>query len=156
MESLFKKLEIRELSREFLPALEKFLTALKESGEDAFFHPHPIDCEHLQTIITNRKNDAYCLLMSGDEVVAYGLLRGWDAGFEIPSLGIAVHPDYQGSGLGRMFMGFLHAAARLRGAEKVRLKVYPHNEKAIRLYEHLGYEFGSVENEQRVGLYNLK
>jgi len=46
------------------------------------------------------------------------MLRGWDEGYETPSLGIAVHPDARGLGLARTFMGFLHAAASFQGAAR--------------------------------------
>jgi RimJ/RimL family protein N-acetyltransferase len=35
----------------------------------------------------------------------------------------------------------LHAEARRRGADRVRLRVHPDNVRARRLYETLGYEY---------------
>jgi ribosomal protein S18 acetylase RimI-like enzyme len=68
------------------------------------------------------------------------MLRGWDEGYEVPSLGIALHPHAQGQGLAHLFMDFLHVAARRRGAKKIRLRVYRDNKSAITLYRSLGYE----------------
>ena len=85
----------------------------------------------------------YAVLSEGGRVVAYGMLRGWDDGYEIPSLGIAVHPAARGSGAGRELMEHLHREARARRAPSVRLTVYSDNASARRLYEELGYELES-------------
>jgi len=77
--------------------------------------------------------------------LAYGILRGWDQGYEIPSLGIAVHPEARGGKLGELMMHFLHSAARRKGARQVRLKVYGKNVSARNLYIKLGYKFDTVE-----------
>jgi ribosomal protein S18 acetylase RimI-like enzyme len=69
------------------------------------------------------------------------MLRGWDEGYQIPSLGLAIHPSVRGQGLGKMLMGFLHLQAFRRGAEKVRLRVNSTNDKALKLYKGLGYVF---------------
>jgi ribosomal protein S18 acetylase RimI-like enzyme len=69
------------------------------------------------------------------------MLRGWDEGFEVPSLGIATRSSVRGTGLGGLLVQFLHAAACRRGANRVILKVYKDNIPARRLYEKLGYRF---------------
>ncbi|MFN8515656.1 MAG: GNAT family N-acetyltransferase [Chloroflexia bacterium] len=99
--------------------------------------------------------DLYYVLIAGDTILGYGMLRGWDAGYEVPSLGIAIHPQYRGSGLGKLLMQFLHCAARWKGATQIRLKVYPDNPRAIKLYQQLGYAFGKMEHEQLVGIATL-
>ena len=52
-------------------------------------------------------------------------------------------------------MHFLHAAARRRGAEKVRLKVKMNNSRAVNLYQGLGYKFESQEGPFLVGFLDL-
>jgi len=94
--------------------------------------------------------------VDGNVVLAYGILRGWDEGYAIPSLGIAVHPDARGTALGELLMHFLHGAARQRGARRVRLKVYSDNLAARSLYAKLGYNFDSVvEDGQLIGTLEL-
>jgi ribosomal protein S18 acetylase RimI-like enzyme len=83
------------------------------------------------------------------------MLRGWDEGFEVPYLGIAIHPGERGQGYGRVLMEYLHAAARERGAVRVMLKVYEDNEAAVRLYRSLGYCFGERSDGQLVGVLEL-
>lgn len=124
------------------------------------FHPHPLTMDFALTHAWDK--DIYVAMVSaddmGEEVLAYGMLRGWDEGFDIPSLGIAVDPSMRGMGLGRLMMQYLHTAAIGRWARQVRLKVYKDNVSAIRLYESLGYAWqpNSEEDEQKVGILKLR
>ncbi len=69
------------------------------------------------------------------------MLRGWDEGYSIPSLGIAIHPAARELGMGRLLMNFLHVSASRRGASQVRLRVQNENINAIKMYESYGYIF---------------
>jgi ribosomal protein S18 acetylase RimI-like enzyme len=53
---------------------------------------------------------------------------------------VATHPRLEGLGLAKRLMEELEARARRRGARRVRLGVEIGNDRARRLYEHLGYE----------------
>ena len=141
---------------ELAPLLSELFAELNRSGDQAFFHPHPLTEGEANRLAQLVGRDLYYIAVADSTCVGYGFLRGWDAGYEIPSLGIAIHPGYQGLGIGRALMHFLHAAAKLRGARRIRLKVYPQNTRAVRLYEELGYRFDrSRENEQLVGYLDL-
>lgn len=120
------------------------------------FHPHAMTREFAATHAW--LNDVYDVMVVEpcSEVIAYGILRGWDAGYKRPSLGIAVAAEYRGRGLGRAMMEHLHCTARLRGATEVRLKVYPENIGAKNLYTSLGYEWlPDLEVGQLVGIKRL-
>jgi ribosomal-protein-alanine N-acetyltransferase len=146
-------LEFRKLCLEFEKPLEDFFNDLVVSGIERYFHPHPLSKSEAERVCQYVGQDLYYVAVIGDRVLGYGLLRGWDEGYAIPSLGIALHPSVQGQGLGRAFMYFLHAAARQRGANKVRLRVYPDNIRSVKLYKSLGYNFQEIEeNGQLVGL----
>jgi [ribosomal protein S18]-alanine N-acetyltransferase len=149
-------LEIKQVDSSVERLLLELFNLLIVHGDDIYFHPHKFDQESAHHIVTYRGKDLYYLMTVDDFAIGYGLLRGWDEGYTIPSLGIAIHPAYRSQGLSRVFMSFLHAAARLRGANQVRLKVYPQNITALNLYRQLGYVFSSViEDDQLVGYINL-
>lgn len=139
-------LEIRRLTAEWKQSLLAFLRALEEDSNADFFQPHPFTDEAVERILHNTRSDLYYILVEGTEVLGYGMLRGWDQGYEIPSLGIAIHPRVRSSGLGRVLMHFLEASAKCRGAPSVRLRVKSQNEWAVRLYKSLGYEFRSEDD----------
>jgi [ribosomal protein S18]-alanine N-acetyltransferase len=148
-------LEIRMVAPEWERPLADFFAVIRLSGE-RYFHPHPFTEDVAVMLAQYRGKDLYYLLVSEKTVLAYGLLRGWEQGHDIPSLGIVVHPKQRGANLGEAMMHFLHAAARGRGACQVRLKVYAANVLARRLYAKVGYRFDSPEIDgQLVGIFNL-
>lgn len=119
------------------------------------FHPHVFDHANALKICNHIGKDLYYVITNDEDIVAYGLVRGWDEGFEIPSLGIYVSEKYRSKGIARMFMPFLHLSAKLKGAKQMRLKVYKDNLKAIRLYVSLGYVFKEHDDAQFIGTIDL-
>ena len=59
--------------------------------------------------------------------------------------GIAVAPDYRGTGIGTNLLKLLKEYASGSGYERIRLDVIDTNEKARRLYERFGFEATSAE-----------
>lgn len=143
----YPSLEVVRLAPQWQEGLQLFFQDLKESGDDVFFSPHPADDDSIRRITDLNGRDLYYLLVEDGRVLGYGMLRGWDEGYQIPSLGLAIHPSARGQGLGKMFMDFLHLLAFRRGASKVRLRVRANNEKAISLYKSLGYAFEENTNQ---------
>lgn len=119
--------------------------------DPTYFHPHPLTREEAARIASYHGRDIYLWTQH-----AYGFLRGWDEGFDVPSLGVAVASDQQGRGHGRRMMLALHEAARQRGANRIRLRVHPDNVRACRLYESLGYREAGTERGELVMFLNLE
>jgi ribosomal protein S18 acetylase RimI-like enzyme len=148
-------LEFRWLRPELGAALADFFRAFAAGPDAAFFHPHPMTNEEAGKICAYPGRDLYYAACAGGRILAYGLLRGWDEGFAIPSLGIAIHPEARGRGLARPFMAFLQAAAKARGATRIRLTVYRDNQRAVELYRRLGYAFEPKNERELVGTLSL-
>ena len=55
-------------------------------------------------------------------------------------INIAVHPNYQGKGVGRRLIGVVKEFASQNGIHKLSLRVLATNPKAIRLYESCGFQ----------------
>ena len=148
-------LEIRRIDKHLECALADFFNIIKQTGDDKYFHPHPFDKASARAIANYCEKDLYYAVLEDSHIIGYGMLRGWDAGYETPSLGILIHPEIRGMQLGKLLMHFLHAAARCRAAKKVRLKVYPDNTAAMKMYQDLGYMFQDKESGQLIGTLNL-
>jgi ribosomal protein S18 acetylase RimI-like enzyme len=148
-------LEIRRLQPEHEGALAEFFIALTSAHCERYFHPHPFDADTARYIACYTGADLYFGALLDNTLLAYGMLRGWDAGYAIPSLGIAVRPSHQGSALGRTMMHFLHAAAQARGATQIRLTVDSANVNARQLYHSLGYEFPETHGPTLIGRLTL-
>jgi ribosomal protein S18 acetylase RimI-like enzyme len=148
-------LQIRLVDASLLEALTQFFAEIRANGDDQFFHPHPFTADEAQRRAAYQGADLYYVLLQGVRILGYGMLRGWDEGYAIPSLGILIAKEARGTGLGALMMRFLHAAARCQGAEKICLKVYPDNAAAVALYQKLGYRFEAQESRQLVGYLDL-
>ena len=131
--------------------LAEFFDELVRADDERWFHPHPLTRGYAQELGSYEGRDVYVLMVDGQQVVGYGMLRGWDEGFEVPSLGIAISPARKGRGLGRKLMAHLHEAAAARGATKIRLTVDEANLAAVRLYTSLGYTLIPDDSGRLVG-----
>lgn len=150
-------LRCRRLALRHVHDLVGFLTRLADAGDGRLFHPHPFTRQAIEPLAAAGRGDEYHVLTAGRDgpVVAYGMLRGWEEGYTVPSLGIAVDGQCRGQGIGRRLVTHLHVIAAARGATTVRLKVYRSNTAAIALYRSFGYEFRPFSEEQWLGLLNL-
>ncbi len=149
-------LKIVGLAPELVEPLFSLFEEVHFSGADEQFHPHPFTAAHANELCRYRGSDEYYVMMDDEpRVLAYGMLRGWDEGYEIPSLGIYVSAKARKLGLGKLMMLHLHAAAHLRAAPKIRLKVYKDNHAARHLYEKLGYVFQDASESELIGYFDL-
>lgn len=144
-----------KLTPAWVKPLGLFLRDLEDNGDAQFFSPHPSSDAAINALVRSADKDLYCLLVEGKRVLGYGLLRGWDEGYEIPSLGLAIHPSARGSGLGKLVMHFLHVSAFRKGARKIRLRVRKSNRQAVELYEGLGYVLEEEGNDYLIGFKSL-
>lgn len=156
-------IDCRSLRPDDTPDLIRFFEAISQSGSERLFHPHPFTaacaeriCRHRDSVADahDEYHAAFAASAGGRDLVAYGMLRGWAEGYEVPSLGIAVHPRHRGRGIARVFMHHLHEVAAARGARKVRLKVYRNNDPARRLYESLGYRLEPHSDMELIGFHD--
>lgn len=127
--------------------LKNLFAEIAASEEDvAYFHPHPFTAEQAEKYLNYTGRDKYLLFMLDGTIVGYGMLRGWDEGFDIPSLGIYIRRQFRGTGIASACMRLLHDVARKEGAATVRLTVGVDNPRAAHLYEAHGYvEVGREE-----------
>jgi len=138
------------------PEDEAVLLELFADIDATHFEPHPFTADAARRIARRGGRDVYALLLEDGQAVAYGMLRGWDEGYAVPSLGIAVRTGAQSRGLGRAMMKNLHAEAGRRGSTVVRLRVHPDNSNARRLYESLGYFYAGHDRGELVMLVGLQ
>jgi len=144
-------LEFRKLAPDMESGLVAFFDLILVEGDDQFFHPHSFNRESAHAISHYTGKDQYVVIILNEEIVGYGMLRGWDDGYEIPSLGMIIGKALRGRGVGYSFIQYLHALALLAGAERIRLTVCKNNEGAIRLYEKVGYRLSEENDDTLVG-----
>lgn len=148
------------MMRRFEPGDRQALAALFDGvlGDPtaANYNPHPFTEGQAALIAGYRGNDVYLGAWVKGVLAGYGMLRGWDQGYAVPSLGIYVAPAHRGTGLAKRIMHALRAMAEMRDAPSIRLRVREDNAIARRLYEACGYEFdGTIERGELLGVLPL-
>lgn len=138
--------------------LAQFFADLAAAGDKKYFNPHSGDLESLKMLAENPGKDLYFIFAQENSILAYGLLRGWNEGFAVPSLGVAVHPGARSKGIACFVLDYLEATARNRHAPAVRLRVRLDNPRAISLYERRGYSMHPDERDPKllVGMKSLE
>ena len=152
-------IRIRQFRADDVPALSELLAELRKDPASAHFHPHPFTHETALRIAERRgiRRDAYFGAFQDGSLMGYGMLRGWDEGYEVPSFGVAVGIRHRGMGIGRRLLRHAISIARRRKAPSVMLKVHPANANAKHLYESEGFTFdpAPLEGGQIKGMLNF-
>ena len=121
--------------------LEPALDVLAAVAEERMYigTEPPVDrdrrLEKWRALLDNPK-EAMFVAVSEDRVVGNGDIK-W-AG--VSELGMAILPEWRGKGIGSALLEALLAWAEANDSHKMELRVWPHNEAAIALYEKFGFE----------------
>jgi L-phenylalanine/L-methionine N-acetyltransferase len=92
--------------------------------------------------IESQDDNSYRLVavVDGKVVGSGGLHMGMGRRRHTAEIGMAVHDDYQGRGVGTALLsGLIELAERWLGLIRLELTVYTDNERAIALYKRLGF-----------------
>jgi ribosomal protein S18 acetylase RimI-like enzyme len=132
----------------------KLLAFLKNNRDCIeYFNPHPFTLKQIFKNILSK--DFFVIQLSGKKITGYGLLRGWEEGYAIPSLGIMLDKKYRGIGLSKCLMEYLHQIAKQKGAKEVMLRVKNNNDKAINLYKSFEYNIQPYDHKFLMGFKKL-
>lgn len=131
--------EYRDLSPAEEPALVRFFEANNRPEIRDRFFPFPFTAETAARICRAPRKDRYFAAFEGGEIVCFGMLRGWDEGYEIPSFGLATDYRHHRRGHGwRMWSWAMGYAAEL-GAKKMRITTQTQNAPMLGMAEKLGF-----------------
>lgn len=107
---------------------------------DKFFHPFPFNEETIDKIFSAKK-DVYRFMVYGVMINGMFMLRGLDEGYDIPSLGMIVHPKYRGKGIGTDMLEEAIKICKKKECKKIRLSVDKDNTIARKMYIKAGFKF---------------
>lgn len=144
-------LQARRLRPADRQALRQFGESLSPATTGVFL-PHHYDDATLEPILRRSEagEDLTLGLFKGSRIVAYFFLCNLDQPF--PLLGIGLHDEIQGAGLGRQMLHLLVAEAARLGRDGVDLTTLPTNDRAFRLYLSVGFQhIGYVDNPRAGG-----
>ena len=103
------------------------LRLLSEPGDDEgrFFDGLPKEPEALRFILSSARADRYWAIHVEDTLVGLFMLRGFDAGYSVPSFGVVIKRAFRGAGLGRLALQYAEAWCQLKNVETLMLTVSP-------------------------------
>lgn len=119
-----------------------------------YFMPFRFEEAVIQDFLEAAKEDVYCGLFWGEALAGFFMLRGWDAGYEVPAYGVTIGEAFQGLGLGRVTLDLAKVVCRLRGAKRMMLKVHPANIVAKTLYESVGFQQTGIDPKNQNLVYH--
>lgn len=89
----------------------------------------------------SEKQGIHALAFHEDRLIGNaGITKGSVRKEHVGLLGISIHRDFRGEGIGREMMTYLLGEAKKIGLTIIELKVYGPNSQAIHLYKKLGFE----------------
>ena len=120
-----------------------------------YFTPFQFDEATLTALLNCAKQDIFMGLFWDDRLAGFFMLRGWDAGYAIPSYGVAIGEQFRNWGLGRLTLELSKVICRLHGAPRLMLKVHPDNGPAKHLYETAGFVQTGVDSKNDNLIYHF-
>lgn len=120
-----------------------------------FFYAFGADETAVAEILSTAEKDVYAGVFWRENLVGIFFLRGWDAGFEIPSFGVLIDDNYRGGAFLRLTLDTAKLICRLSGAKKLMAKIHPDN-VSPRGASRLGLRQTSVEERTGNIIYHLE
>ena len=146
---------LEDLAPRHEDALCDFFVALDANGDGSLFYPHPLTETEARRLCRHAGLDQYFVVVTGSRIIGYGMLRGWDEGYAVPSLGLAVHPEYRSKRVAAFLLCGLIRQAKNRGAAKLRLTVEASRIRFIAFFERHGFVFSTLKPGRLVGMLEL-
>jgi hypothetical protein len=104
------QVEILVLRSGHADALMQLFEEISRDAASANLHPHPFDAEWTERICRYQGKDLYFGLLHDGAMVGYGMLRGWDDGYDVP---VTRTVDHEASSIERCSEGLARVAAQV-------------------------------------------
>lgn len=119
------------------------LINLDHAAWDVNSSPGPIHWESIEEYAKRHTEGSQLVAVMGEVICGYIHTKPptpLESNQHVTELAIAVHPKYQGIGVGKILMQAVEEKAREEVKRKISLRVLATNESAIRFYQKLGYK----------------
>lgn len=143
------EMTIRSLGIEDAAELSSMLQA-QSPDYIRFFYPFEFDLEAISNVLANQGQDVLMGVYWESQIVVFFILRGWNEGYDVPSFGIIVDENYRGCGLELISLDAAKVICRLRGAERMMLKMHPDNITAKGVARKIGFVQTGIETNGNV------
>ncbi len=124
--SLNTSFSMRPLESSDVPAISAFMRS--QSPEYLrFFYAFGSDESQIAEMLSAAETDVYSGVFWQGGLVGVFMLRGWDAGYEVPSFGVLIDEKYRGGAFMRLTLDAAKLICRLSGAKRLMAKIHPDN-----------------------------
>lgn len=124
--SLNKSFSIRPLELTDIAAISAFLRS-QPPEYLRFFYAFGSDESAIGEMLSAAETDVYSGVFWQGNLVGIFMLRGWDAGYEVPSFGVLIDEKYRGGAFMRLTLDVAKLICRLSGAKRLMAKIHPDN-----------------------------
>ena len=133
---------IRQFEERDLPIINAFFDQMGPESTK-FFNTNEVNRKFALKFVTE-KNKSIIRWLAEEDGVMIGYVFLWDIDTTLPWLGIAVHDEFKGQGLGKKLIAHAHEWAIENGKGGVILITAEDNKRGQRLYESMGYQYYGV------------
>ncbi len=121
-----KSLSIRPLESTDAAAVAAFMRSqLPEYSR--FFYAFGSDEAAIAEMLSASRMDVHSGVFWQENLVGVFMLRGWDAGYEVPSFGVLIDEKYSGGLFFRLTLDAAKLICRLSGVKRLMAKCHPGN-----------------------------
>lgn len=145
---------IRPLEPDDAAAVSVFMRS-QSSKYLRFFYAFGADESEIAGILSAAGKDIYSGVFWQNNLVGVFMLRGWDAGFDVPSFGVLIDENYRGGAFMRLTLDAAKLICRLSGAKRLMAKIHPDN-VSPRGARRLGLQQTGVEESTGNIIYHLE
>jgi len=100
-----------------------------------FFQAFDGNVKTLEDDLTKANRDLYVVIRIDKAVAGFFMLRGLDAGYQVPAFGVYISQSYSRRGLSKIALNYAVAWCKLNNYQELMLTVHPENTPAFLLYE---------------------
>jgi len=143
-------LAIRSLCVEDSAALSRLFRS-QPPNYARFFYAFSFEEDAISKLLSERQRDFYAGVFWQGELAGFFMLRGWDAGYEVPSFG----EKHRGATFMKLSLDAAKLICRLCGAPRMMAKIHPDN-VSPRGARRLGFIQTGVEVETGNIIYHLE
>lgn len=112
-----------------------------------YFTPFAFDAETLRKILQNAQYDRYWGIWHKEQITGFFMLRGFDEGYERPTLGIYISQSYAGKSLSQLAFAYTISWCKLNGISSMMLKVHPDNHHSYTVCLKFGFKQIGIDSQ---------
>jgi RimJ/RimL family protein N-acetyltransferase len=120
-----------------------------------FFYAFSFDEADIARILAGRERDVYSGVFWQGRLAGVFMLRGWDAGYDVPSFGVLIDERHRGGAFMRLTLDMAKLICRMNGATRLMAKIHPEN-VSPRGARRLGFAQTGVEAETGNVVYHME